>query len=316
MSENNIFSALAKYNSPIDENYLTESFVFVIKNLLKREPSIGIELLNNLCVNNSEFSFSESENIFVSTQVVTEQGTPDIKISSPEKLIYIEVKLESDLGDRQIERYKEALASASASIKHKHLILLTRYSVDFKNEDETPYKHIRWFEVYNRFEGVKDKVKDTISCYLIEQLMSFLEVNQMSIQKVGWEYINGVPALFNLMKMIEEIFQKEQLRPSARGISKSYTGFYSGDGEFWCGISNDEHLFLLFEFQKSTKYDFQALKASYGDSVRENENNNICFCLPLEKIHFFSLDKEKQFEEISKFVRTACAEAKKMRLPS
>ena len=30
---NNIFSALAKYNSAIDENYLTESFVFVIDNL-------------------------------------------------------------------------------------------------------------------------------------------------------------------------------------------------------------------------------------------------------------------------------------------
>jgi len=36
MSGVNIFSALAKYNSASDENYLTESFVFVINTLLQQ----------------------------------------------------------------------------------------------------------------------------------------------------------------------------------------------------------------------------------------------------------------------------------------
>jgi len=45
MSDENIFSALEKYNSAIDENYLTESFVFVINTLLQQERPIGIEIL-------------------------------------------------------------------------------------------------------------------------------------------------------------------------------------------------------------------------------------------------------------------------------
>ena len=67
MSSENIFSALAKYNSTIDENYLTEAFVFVINSLLERDHPIGIEILTQLCVKNKEFSFNMDEYISVST---------------------------------------------------------------------------------------------------------------------------------------------------------------------------------------------------------------------------------------------------------
>jgi hypothetical protein len=47
---------------------------------------------------NSEFSFDEDEVVSVSTPETTQPGTPDIKISSPDKLIYVEVKHDSPLG--------------------------------------------------------------------------------------------------------------------------------------------------------------------------------------------------------------------------
>jgi len=205
MSGENIFSALAKYNSAIDENYLTESLVFVINTLLQQERPIGLEILTKLCVKNNDFSFETDEDISVSTQETTEQGRPDIKVSSPDKLIYIEVKHDSPLGLQQLERYKKALEPSTAAIKH--VVLLTRFAIDFEEQEEKPYKHVRWFEVYNWLANTKVRAKDPVSIYLIESFKSFLEVKQMSIQKVGWEYINGVPALTNLINMIEVAIQ-------------------------------------------------------------------------------------------------------------
>ena len=92
MSNENIFSALAKYNSAEDENYLTEAFVFVLNSLLIRECAVGCEILTKLCTENKEFSFDPDEVISLSTQETTEQGRPDIKVASTDKLIYIEVK--------------------------------------------------------------------------------------------------------------------------------------------------------------------------------------------------------------------------------
>ena len=148
--DSNIFFALSKYNSAIDENYLTESFVFLINELLRRELIYGTECLNHICTKNSEFIFTADETIRVSTQEVTEFGTPDIKISSVDKLIYIEVKHDSHLGSRQISRYKQALESSKAHIKK--IILLTRFTEDL-DETEQPYKHIRWFEICNYESG-------------------------------------------------------------------------------------------------------------------------------------------------------------------
>jgi hypothetical protein len=68
VSSENIFSALAKYNSAIDENYLTESFVFIINTLLDTGRPMAIDILNRLCVNDKEFSFSLDENSFISAR--------------------------------------------------------------------------------------------------------------------------------------------------------------------------------------------------------------------------------------------------------
>src|SRR3989304_3105593 len=126
MSGGNIFSALARYNSATDENYLTESFVFLLDSLLERERDVGLEILNQLCVKDNDFSFDTNEIIAISTQDVTEEGTPDIKVSSPNKLIYMGVRHDSPLGYKQIERYKKALGSSPAVIKQ--VILLTRFA--------------------------------------------------------------------------------------------------------------------------------------------------------------------------------------------
>ena len=196
----NIFSALAKYNSLTDENYLTESFAFLISSLLKRDRTIGLGILSNLCVTNGEFDFSEEEDIKVSTQVTTPEGRPDIEVSSPGKLIYVEVKDSSPVDICQLIRYRKQLCSSNTLMKK--LLLLTRFPIDDTEHKGIPDKCIRWFEVYNWLAAVLQDAEESVVVYLIESFMSFLEGKGMRIAKVGWEYANGLAALNNLIDMV------------------------------------------------------------------------------------------------------------------
>lgn len=308
MTEANIFSALGKYLTS-EENYLTEAFVFLLNTLLARERALGVEILNKLCGAN-QLCFDGNEDISVSTQKITLQGTPDIKISCADKLVYVEVKYESDLGAKQVERYLEALKSSG--IPTTCLVLLTKLSLEFGENETKPHKHVRWFEVHNWLG--KLKAHDPVSEYLIDAFKSFLEVKGMSIQKVSWEYISGVPAFNYLLDMIEAAIKDANI-PLFPGYPRSAAwerkGFWLGDKEFLCGVYYRSHLVLVFEWQNK-KYDSKLLeKRSY--ELRE-EGEDIWFRLPLEDIHFFSLDKDKQLEEITKFVKTAYAEAEQMKV--
>jgi len=195
----------------------------------------------------------------------------------------------------------------------KHVVLLTRYAIDFEKQEERPYKHVRWFEVYNWLENAKRKIQDPVGIYLIESFKSFLEVKQMSMQKVGWEYINGVPAFNNLINMIEVAIQSTSLRIHQRSAGWDFKGFYVENTELWCGIyyTNSPEVIIL-EIPNKKKFNAKLVDApSY--SVREDKDS-IWFRFLLEDSPFFSLDKDKQLEEITKFVRTAYAEAQQMRV--
>ena len=306
--EINVFTTLAKYNSARDENYLTESFVFLINSILQREYPIGVRILNYLCSNDKDFCFDIDEDISVSTQETTEEGTPDIKVSSPNKLIYIEVKHDSPLGHRQISRYKKALESSAADIKH--VVLLTRFAIDILEQEEKPYKHIRWFQVYNWITEAKDKLKDPIGIYLIDAFRYFLEVKQMSLQRVGWEYINGIPALNNLFTMLEIAIQGASIPVYSKSAGWDYKGYWLEGKKYISVIHYDDPLVITFEIADKTKYDKNLLgKSTY--ELREGKER-LWFRLPLEDIHFFSLDKDRQLEEITNFIKTAYSDAKRI----
>lgn len=284
----NIFSALSKYNSAIDENYLTEAFVFVIKSLLENDRKICLDALKLLCVNDNEYQFSENENITISTQESTEQGRPDIRISTPDKLIYVEVKHNSGLGYKQIERYKTVLKLSDAKVKK--VILLTRFSIDFINQNERPYKHVRWFDIYNFFSNAH--VENPINEYLIKSFLLFLEEKNMSIQKISWEYIKGVPALKQLINMIDVGIHSASLKIHQKSAAWEWIGFYIQSKEYFCGIFYENPLKIKFK--------------SYKD-----DETFTSFSLDLESIHFFSLNKDKQLEEISKFIKQSYDNARK-----
>ena len=284
---NNVFTSLSKYNSAVDENYLTEAFVFVLNSLLESDRFACLDILRNLCVKENDFDFMHDESITISTQETTEQGRPDIKVSSPYKLIYIEVKHDSGLGDKQIQRYNEALKLSKAAIKE--VVLLTRFAVDFNEEEEKPYKHIRWFQIYNWLYDLK--VENPINEYLIKSFLKFLEVKNMSIQKIPWEYINGTPAFKNFINMLEVSIQAASLKVYKKSAGWDWMGFYIENKKKFCGIYYDKPLLLKFEVYAEKKTVSTAT-------------------LNLESIHFFSLDKDEQLNQLTQFIKKCYKEQK------
>ena len=309
MNTGDIFSALGKYKQT-EENYLTEAFVFLISSLLESalDHLIGIEILNQLCAFEQGSTFDPVEKVSVVTQEVIEVGKLDIKIQSPDKLIYVEVKDYSPVNPQQLKKYRIDLDSHN--IPTKRLVLLTRFFVDSSEHKNLSDRQVRWSEVYNWLTFLK--VQDPISRYLINSFISFLEVKQMSMQKVGWEYVNGVPAFNNLIDMIEVAIRSAGIpfsKTAPKGFGWDYRGF-SMEGGLWCGIVYSDHLYLIFEIWDKQKYDQTRVKQPTYP-VRDN-NKSIFFDLIFENVRFFCLDKDKQLEEITKFIKTAYAEAQQM----
>ncbi|MFC1979447.1 hypothetical protein ACFLVS_01025 [Chloroflexota bacterium] len=305
-----IFSALAKYSLPQDENYLTEAFVFLINSLLISEKSIGTQLLNSLCAESDEAVFDTEDEISVSTQYVTDLGTPDIKVSAQDKLVYVEVKDYSPVKARQLKHYREVLETSDC--ESQRLILLTRYAVDYIDHKGIPDRQVCWFEVYNWLTCLE--TQDSVSAYLINSFKSFLEDRRMSIERVSWEYINGVPSFNNLINMIEAAIKNVGItfhKKKPRAAAWDSKGFWLNNKKYYCGIYYNAPLTVVFKaFHKK---DLNMDNVQIPSYPTKEAFASIWFMLQLEDIHFFALDKDIQLEKITKFIGTAYNEAEQMR---
>lgn len=304
----NIFSWLSKYNSLADENYLTQSFAFLIRTLLIRDPSSAYRLLNLLC-GGANPAFSASDNVLCSTQQKVETGILDIKLSSKGTIVFVEIKEFSEVDPDQLKRYKKALDSERADTKR--LVLLTKVLAEPEKHLGIPDQCVLWRNVSEWLQDVRYAAEDPVSGYLIDSFRQFLEAKGMSIGRVGWEYIAGVSALNNLVGILIAAMEDTGHRISSIRQSADYRGYYFDDGEFWCGISWERPLFVIFEPVHAKKFDTSKVpKTTY----QLEKTDALWFLLPLEERHFFSLDGEGQLAEMTSFVKSSYEDAEKMRI--
>ena len=189
----NVFSTLARYSAHAEENYLTESLVYVARLLLERDRPLGLDLVNLLACQRGEPWFTSTAPVQISTQVNTAAGTPDIELRQGGVLVYVEVKHDSPLGIDQLERYKDQLDQASVSRRRLVLLSRSRYSKTGTTLDPSAYHRLYWHNIYSWLaDAVTD---DEVNRYFCDSLMALLEEQNMSVKKVGWEYINGVSAM-------------------------------------------------------------------------------------------------------------------------
>jgi hypothetical protein len=284
MKTPNVFSVLSRYGSGEEENYLTEAFAFLLRLLLEYQPNIGLALVNKLCGFPEENCFTNSQSVAISTQIIIDEGRPDIEIrDGRDTLVYVEIKHDAHLGTGQLEYYKRKLIEAN--FPNKELVLLTRSRILAQETtlkfDE--YHHVCWYEIHYWLS--KFNVQDEVCKYFIESFMLFLEGKRMSVKQVTWEYIQGVPALIALTTMME-VALVEAMPNVKLGRTAGWTwrGFNLNGGSYWCGIRYNQPLLVVFE---------------------NNGGNNPTYkCdLDLNGFHFFSLTQTEQLECLINFFK-------------
>ncbi|MEW6291511.1 MAG: hypothetical protein AB1545_16870 [Thermodesulfobacteriota bacterium] len=78
--EPGLFSSLFKWAYRQDENYTTESFVYLLSFLQRNEPEIAAEILNFLTESKYDFSRENAQFLQIKTQASTQSGRPDIEL--------------------------------------------------------------------------------------------------------------------------------------------------------------------------------------------------------------------------------------------
>jgi hypothetical protein len=283
----NIFHSLSKYAQLSTENFLTESFVYVLQQCLARSPTakmllgqlIGLDLVHDL---------STPAPIELSTQVSLEGGIPDIQIMVPGALhCYVEVKHDSHLGEGQLEYYHDLLQQSPEPLKSLVLLTRSRASAAETKLTSSQYHHVCWYEIHrwlHELEG-HDEVLD----YLIRDFTNFLEEKSMSHTRINWQYEEGVASLIDFTIMLESAIGETMVdRKVTKSAGWSWRGFYV-DGDVFVGIRYDMPVLLVFE---------------------NDTGNNPTFKrdLHLPAVHFFSLDAGEQYEAIVNFLTISSKE--------
>jgi len=302
----NLFSSLNRWAHRQEENFFTEAFVFLLNHLLENETESGKRLLNWLCFDGENHFLDEFPT--VSTQFVTDEGRPDVSIKAPGIFVLIEVKKGSGLGDRQLERYRKVLDSSDATIRR--LVLLTAFSV---GSEDRPDKDIRWSDVADWLKA--NPMNGSVSQFLVIQFSEFLKEEGMTIERVSWEYMNGVKAHLNLMKMVAKGLEKANIKAAHWRSAWEYSGFNLESSQFWVGVEYPYYEYLSMNTEKIDydKLQFNALgKQSdvpgVGQVEREILENGkawIGLNLEHESVCFFSLSAENQLKVIRQFLETA-----------
>jgi len=273
----NLFTSLHRWAGRQDENFTTEALVNILDLLLVCEPQIGLSVLQKLSC--GVLDLKEASSVQITTQPRTAEGVPDVEISAPDQLVYIEAKVYSDLGENQLESYRRALADSG--LPRTGLVLLTHYPPTGSISQDV--YAIRWHQIAEWLEVELDQsITDPICRYLTAEFLGFLSERGLSIIPVR-SPISGairtyqkrtgqIPGQERRIRSLEILAAEPDLRPltsllAAMGQAlnvlqlsrKPSLDSGKGEGGGWIGfnINSMEYFFCilltatLFEWQSA-----------------------------------------------------------------
>ena len=332
VSRDNLLIELHRWAHRQDENFTTEAFAHLLKELIKDIPEEIDSLMHTLTgVDLQQGSWAGA---VVDTQVHTKHGTPDVSICLPELTIYIEVKVEAELTDGQAEGYLSALEEL-AECKDTKLALLTKYPAPASVSIDV--HRARWFEIIDELEKLELQNLSDISSYLIVQSKDFLTAKGMAIPKIRSgisagvrDYLRSVgdDSLFTteIYRVPSRLLDEEQLVPlhdllslmavaiEESGVSTKNVRFGSGrtEGAGWVGWNIDAlRCFFYIRVSEPEIVIYQTFDVNPsmhdGISGRLYEDGNkwtwdVELDLASSELHFFDLDKSNQIQLLSEFV--------------
>jgi hypothetical protein len=308
----NLFYALYRWAHRQGENFTTEAFAYLLRCLLKDEPSIAVSLLMTLT--NERLEDVSSENASgaeVRTQVSLEdRSRPDMEIRTPGHLIYVEVKDESDFGHDQRDRYAGHLVRRKKGRKAT-LVLLTRYGVSRDDIDALSVKCpgieitcCRWLDIAGMIQRILSHAPCTAEkTYLLREFLEYLKLRRFMMEKVTWELESGVTAAQNLFVMLSEALS--EISPTYKSsFGRDWGGYYvNSDKSGWVGIVYGSPQELLFHSWGAI--DEKAARAACAGCYSEDRKRWELRCvLDSEEVHFFSLTAAHQLDFLKNWLGT------------
>ncbi|MDD5457434.1 MAG: hypothetical protein PHV30_10460 [Candidatus Margulisbacteria bacterium] len=310
---NTLFVNLCKYTPGKDidpeENFITEALVYMIKYSLDNGTDLSKRFINLLGANINDLELSSCL-ISSQTSFKTKRGDiarPDITIEFPDKYILVEVKVNAQINMYSIEDNSETSTinqlekySDIKVEKEKYIVLLSK---NFVTDLKGCNKSLSWQKVYEILKIYRSE--DKIEAFLIEQFKKLMEVRQMVVGKVGYEFENGVRALVNLMGQLNKVIAEIKIG-SYKSQSASYClGFHllknNKEAVGWIGIYYDHPERIAFELYNEKLKQFvvdKGLKENFTMAI-----NNYYDYFYFEQKRYYCLTTEEQVEEIKSWAR-------------
>jgi hypothetical protein len=317
----NLFARLHKWAARQDENFLTESLAVVLEHLLILASEIGVRMVSRLTGGFIELTPENASVIEIHTQVETGSGRPDLEIGTPQRLVWIEVKVESELRTGQLEGYRVLLRERGA--EQTRLILLTRYPENFQNEETRPDLEIRWFELADWLEIELPAVETVheVAAFLARQFLDFLRGRNMNLMQVGKFMPEGFRDLASLLDMLFEAAAacKVTAKKAVYWEPTWSLGINLEGKKYWFGVRSDEPGTLWFgtyqcriDPEKGSRLDGEVVEdKTVPGSYRWWRGME----LNSESVHFFARSKVGQMRWLEGFLRECLTMAHSIETP-
>ena len=302
----NLFLRLHTWASGQDENFTSESFAYVLQHLTEHDPAVGARIVRRLTGCRLDLSPQDAEFVTITTQVSIAEGRPDIEIRTPDHLVYVEVKVEAELGEQQLERYRSALTRSGYA--YTTLVLLTQYPMMFA-EPECPDIAIRWFDIADWFEeeAASGRLTHPSTSFVVTQFLGFLYGRNLAMEKVGWELGPGVRSLGSLLAMMKEAIDGDRrIKRYNLYLSQDFVGYYLGAAAYYLGLYYEQPAVLRFQTwgvkiskERGSAVNIGRLWEERPVGLRWGNTLD----LESEEVHFYALPKAKQMQCIERFYR-------------
>ncbi len=327
----NLFSNLNRWAIRQNENFTTECLVLILKRLLLERPNIACSLLKNFTGGFLDLSADQANRTKIQTQTTIDEGKPDIEISVDNYLVYIEVKIDSELGEDQLTRYRQALESSQR--EKSHLIFLSRYPFTSKNNGR-PDVAVRWYQVADWIkEAIKINQIDEVNRFLLNQFLEYLKTQHLTLSKVRSPISEGLNTyrqrvgdiasslgrmrsfekldrafnlkpLGDLLKLMKEAFEVIPATPRLESgkMQGGWAGFVFNriEGAFCIYYCSPEN--IVYETY-NLKFDPDKFDGKIGKIWMEGRRVRWKNELDLNDVGFFLKDKKSQLESIQSFLK-------------
>ena len=300
----NLLASLSKWASGQQENFLSDAFVHLLNLLAQETPeafSKIITLMTDGCI---VPSVDSAKQFSVTSQISTDEGTPDIEISGPATYILIEVKDESSVYMEQVKRYFGLIEQSEAS--NKKLLLLTKYPAASITGSLVK---LRWTQITEWLKEINDQTDNETTNYTVKQFIGFLEFKGMSVNKVGWEMVAGIEQLQNFKTSLQQAIESVGVARVHAISGSHFNGWAIPDKEgsrniFDIFIHFDNPGILLFSCVAERVVDrykdewFKRGRGFMGKSIDLNS----------EETYFFSRGLDSQRELLEDFVSSCLSQ--------